>query len=62
MDASRLQYSIDNLGRYCMHMHAHNYTSITALGDLLPLEKGVMSYPEILSSLLDIGYDGYVFN
>lgn len=55
-----IEYTIKHLGQYCMHMHAHNYSNITDMGNLLPLEEGVMRYPDILSRLLEMGFDGYV--
>ena len=52
--------SIEQLGRYTWHMHAHNYRSIRNLGDMCPLEQGVMDYVDILTRLSACGFAGYV--
>lgn len=51
--------SIEQLGRYTWHMHAHNYTNLLG-GDLRTLGDGVLDYHDIVKRLAAQGFDGYV--
>jgi sugar phosphate isomerase/epimerase len=54
-----IQTSIEELGRYTWHMHAHNMTALVG-GELMPLGEGVIDYPSVLRDLRERGFDGYV--
>jgi len=51
--------SIEQLGPYTWHTHAHNYTALVG-GEFRLLGQGVLDYHSILSRLLGCGFRGYV--
>jgi sugar phosphate isomerase/epimerase len=54
-----IEVSLQALGRYTVHMHAHNYTALLD-GRQLPLGEGVLDYPDILTRLICDGFHGCV--
>jgi 3-dehydroshikimate dehydratase len=57
--AEPIDVSLDALGRYTVHMHAHNFSAIPG-GAQLPLGEGVMDYADIVTRLHADGFRGYV--
>ena len=51
--------TLSALGRYCVHMHIHNYTAILG-GKMTDLETGCLDYASILGRLIGMGFDGWV--
>jgi sugar phosphate isomerase/epimerase len=51
--------TLSALGRYCVHMHIHNYTAIPG-GKMTDLETGCLDYAAILGRLIEMGFDGWV--
>lgn len=51
--------SIEQLGRYTWHMHAHNYTNVLEW-ELRTLGDGVLDYHSLLTRLIGHGFSGYV--
>lgn len=54
-----VEISLRELGRFTIHMHAHNYTTFLN-GIQVPLGEGVLDYHAILTTLLRDGFCGYV--
>lgn len=54
-----VEQTLSGLGRYCVHMHIHNYTAISG-GKMTDLETGCLDYASILGRLIGMGFDGWV--
>jgi sugar phosphate isomerase/epimerase len=54
-----IDVSVNALGRYTWHMHAHNFSAYVG-GVQLPLGEGILDYPALLTRLMADGFDGYV--
>jgi sugar phosphate isomerase/epimerase len=54
-----IEVSLESLGQYTCHTHAHNYTSLNG-GHFRPLGQGVLDYHDIISRLTTKGFNGYV--
>lgn len=53
-------YTLEQLGPYAIHMHAHNWVGRIGGLELTFLDSGVLDYEEFLGKLLEYGFDGYI--
>lgn len=53
-------YSLERLGRYTVHVHAHNWVVRSGRIELTFLADGELNYPRFLRRLMGFGFDGYV--
>lgn len=53
-------YTLEQLGPYAIHMHAHNWPGRLGGTEITWLDSGVLDYEQFLSKLLSYGYDGYI--
>lgn len=58
-----VDYSVEQVGRYTIHVHANNWLDEESLGEdknLTFVKHGVINYEKIIKRLIELGFDGYV--
>ncbi|HEY3398869.1 MAG TPA: sugar phosphate isomerase/epimerase family protein [Armatimonadota bacterium] len=60
LEGEDLWYTLEQLGPYAIHMHAHNWVGRLGGHELTFLGSGLLDYEEFLTKLLGHGYDGYI--
>ncbi|SHF57333.1 Sugar phosphate isomerase/epimerase [Caldanaerobius fijiensis DSM 17918] len=58
-----VDYSVEQVGKYTIHMHANNWSDRESMGqdkNLTFVRDGVIDYNKVIRRLLKLGFDGYV--